>query len=49
MQQFLSRPDGHLGIYTPENLKDMNDMLALENKIVSWENALGISKKGQSA
>jgi hypothetical protein len=49
MQQFLGRPDGYLGIFTPENLKAMEDMVALQSKIVSWETTLGLGKKKHSA
>ena len=46
MERFLERPDGYLGVYTPENLKDMDNMIALEKKIVSWGTAIGIPQKG---
>ncbi len=49
MQQFFGRPDGYLGVYTPENLKAMDDMVSLEKKIISWETALGLAKKSHSA
>jgi len=49
MQQFLGRPDGYLGIYTPQNLAEMDNMIALENQITSWEKSIGIGKTGQSA
>lgn len=40
MQQFLGRPDGFMGIYTPENLKEMDNRIALESEIVSWANTV---------
>ena len=49
MQQFLGKPDGKIGIYTFENLKDMDKMIALENEIASWEASIGISTKSRSA
>jgi hypothetical protein len=49
LQQFLARPDGYLGIYTPENLQDMDNMIELESKISSWGDAFGMKKKGHSA
>jgi hypothetical protein len=54
LQQFLGRPDGFLGIYTPENLKDMDNMITLKNKVVSWEGALihsphDVNAKGRTA
>jgi hypothetical protein len=39
MQQFLGRPDGFLGIYTPENLRNMDDMIVLNQKMTDWGSA----------
>jgi hypothetical protein len=46
MQQFLGRPDGKIGIYSPENLRDMDKMIALETQVEAWETSLGLGKKG---
>jgi len=44
VQQFL-RGRGKLGVYTPENLLNMDKMIELENTLASWETATGIGKK----
>jgi hypothetical protein len=49
MQQFLGKPDGKIGIYTPENLKDMDNMITLGNDLAAWAASIGIGKRGQSA
>ena len=46
MQQFLGRPDGKIGIYSPDNLRDMDRMIGLENEVVAWATSLGLGKKG---
>ena len=46
MQQFLGRPDGKIGIYSPDNLRDMDRMIGLENEVVTWATSLGLGKKG---
>jgi len=45
MREFLGRPNGKIGIYTPENLKDMDNMIALENKIAAWATSIGVGEK----
>jgi hypothetical protein len=45
MQEFLSYPPGYMGIYTSENLKEMESGLELQKKIVEWEIAAGLGKK----
>jgi hypothetical protein len=44
MQQLLRKPEGYIGIYTLENLRKMDDMIELENKITNWEIAVGLGK-----
>lgn len=46
MRQFLGRPDGKIGIYSPDNLRDMDRMIGLENEVVTWATSLGLGKKG---
>ncbi len=46
LQQFLKRrPLGRFGIYTPQNFKYMDDMIALEAKIIEWEKRLALPKR----
>jgi hypothetical protein len=48
LREFLGRPDGYLGIYTPDNLDAMHNMLKLESEIDSWVTALGLAKAEDS-
>lgn len=49
MQEFLGNPAGHLGFYSAENLASLDNMIALESAIVSWEKSVGLEKKAHSA
>jgi hypothetical protein len=50
MQEFLRYPHGHMGIYTSEDIKEMESGMELQNKIVEWETAIGLGhKKSRSA
>lgn len=41
MQQFLGKPFGHMGIYALDSFQRMDDVQALQKKIVSWEISIG--------
>ncbi|GEM_PF-3888161 len=45
MQEFLQYPPGYLGVYTPENLKEMESGIELQKKIIEWEVTTGLAKK----
>lgn len=47
IREFVRYPNGHMGAYSPENLRDMDTMIELENKIASWETQVGINKVGR--
>jgi hypothetical protein len=49
MQQFLGRPDGKIGIYSPDNLANMDKMIALEKQVGEWATSLGVGTKEQSS
>jgi hypothetical protein len=41
MQEFLRHPTGYLGQYTLQNLKEMDTMLEVTEKLTSWVEGLG--------
>lgn len=45
MQQFLRHPSGYMGMYSLENLKEMNDAIALQNELVAWEAAASLNSR----
>lgn len=49
MQEFLGKPAGYLGFYSADDLANLDNMIALENAIVSWEKSVGLDKKVHSA
>jgi hypothetical protein len=42
MQEFLRYPPGHMGIYTPNDLKEMETGFELQKKITDWGIATGL-------
>jgi hypothetical protein len=49
MQEFFQYPPGFMGTYTPENLKELEDGIVVQKKIIEWEKAIGLDKKRQLA
>jgi len=45
MQQFLGRPNGYMGIYAVDNLKEMGDTIVLHNKVALWADSFSDKKK----
>ena len=44
IREFVRCPYGHMGVYSPENLRDMDKMIELEDNLLAWESKIGLSK-----
>jgi len=49
MQEFEKYPLGYMGIYTPEDLKEMEEGFELQKKLIEWEGSIGLSKETRGA
>jgi hypothetical protein len=44
MREFIQYTPGFMGTYTPDNLKEMENGIEVQKKIIEWEKAIGLSK-----